>query len=117
MQFKMTVPIGERSLEITGELEKPSLALLIDSVDQFMDLPQKCGLCESTDLMPQKRTAREYVFYSVVCRSCEGEFKYGQLKDGSGLFAKGWEEKYDSDGGGSQEPTKKGDHTDDDIPF
>jgi len=53
-----------------------------------------CGNCKSPDLRLLYRTAQEYEFYSLQCKNCHHELKFGQTKVGEKLYAKGWEEPY-----------------------
>jgi hypothetical protein len=64
-----------------------------------------CGNCKGPNLRLLYRTAQEYQFYSVQCKDCHYELKFGQTKVGQMLYPKGWEEPYNG-GGESQDETE-----------
>lgn len=51
---------------------------------------KRCGNCESPNLAFCHRTPQGYEYYSVQCRDCQHELKFGQQKDSGRLFPKGW---------------------------
>ena len=63
----------------------------------------RCGNCESNNLRLEHRQPQGYDYYSVTCKDCKHELKFGQVKDNGRLFQKGWEPPYEgeSDGGGT----------------
>lgn len=65
----------------------------------------RCGNCESSNLQLLHRQPQGYDYYSVQCKDCHHELKFGQVKESGRLFQKGWEPPYsdDSDDGGSGE--------------
>jgi hypothetical protein len=65
---------------------------------------KNCGHCDCPDLAYQFKTPQGYEYYSIKCKGCGYEFKFGQQQnDQKTLFPKGWEAPY-----------KKGDGRDDD---
>lgn len=59
----------------------------------------RCGNCESDNVQMQHRQPSGFDYYSVVCKDCRHEFKFGQMKDSGKLFPKGqWEPPYDGEG-------------------
>ena len=63
----------------------------------------RCGNCKSNNLQLTHRQPKGYDYYSVTCKDCRHEFKFGQVKETKHLFQKGWEPPYESDneGGGT----------------
>jgi hypothetical protein len=56
---------------------------------------RECQNCKGTDLRPRyAQTQAGHEYYSLICKSCRWEFKYGQRKSDGGLFPKGWEPPY-----------------------
>jgi hypothetical protein len=61
---------------------------------------RQCGNCESENLRMKHRTAktqdgRPCDYYSIECRDCGHEFKFGQKQaPGQPLFPKSWEPPY-----------------------
>ncbi len=62
----------------------------------------QCGNCSSSNLKLDHRQPQGYDYYSVVCKDCRHEFKFGQVKESGQLFQKGWEPPYESDGDSTQ---------------
>ena len=89
MKFRTKVLLG--STEIAIEDETTDLKGLIETLSPYEDLPAACGHCKSTNLWPRYRTPKGYSFYSVKCRDCGHELKYGLTKEDHRLFPKGWE--------------------------
>lgn len=61
-----------------------------------------CGNCESTNLALAYKTPGEFEYYSIKCKDCRHELKFGQTKDGKKLFPKGWEPPYEGGNGGGE---------------
>ncbi len=57
----------------------------------------RCGNCESDNLQLAHRQPKGYDYYSVVCKDCRHELKFGQQKETNRLFPKGWEPPYSDD--------------------
>ena len=57
----------------------------------------RCGNCQSGNLKLVHRQPQGYDYYSVACKDCLHELKFGQQKESGRLFPKGWEPPY-SDG-------------------
>jgi hypothetical protein len=63
-----------------------------------------CENCKGTDIRPRyAKTQGGYEYYSLLCRQCKWEFKFGQRKNDGGLYPKGWEQPYQSGDESSQE--------------
>lgn len=90
MIIKTTIHIGNSPFAIEGEL-KGGLKGFIEGMSLFADLPKQCPFCKSADLWPQYRTPKTFKYYSIKCNGCSAEFKFGEKRDGSGLYPKGWE--------------------------
>src|SRR5712675_2205660 len=91
--------------ELTIGLNKFTLIEDVDSHTDFFKkmafysaLP-KTGPNGETDLVIQHRVAqKQYDYYSIVCKSADMEYKFGQPKEAQGvLFPKGWEKIYHGD--------------------
>lgn len=62
---------------------------------------KECGNCGSRDLAFCHRQPQGFDYYSVKCKDCKHELKFGQQKEGGKLFPKGWEPPYYADDDGS----------------
>jgi hypothetical protein len=123
----LNAPIGRNHVTIEADGLKP----LFMASGFFAEIPTNCGNCGSDDLMLAGKKNAGYDFYSVLCRKCRHELKFGQRKEDGGLFLKigdGWVAPYKQEGGGGGRPqggggggggAPKGDFPpdDDDIPF
>lgn len=72
----------------------------------------ECGNCGSHDLKYDYRQPQGYEYYSVKCKSCGHELKFGQARESGDLFQKGWEPPYKKEQDDS-EPASKGGKDDD----
>ena len=115
--------------------ENTKLAVQVNdcnSVFQFLSMcdtmfgVKECGNCASPDLAFKYTTPQGYEYYSIQCRGCRHELKFGQRKEDHTLFAKGWEAPYErgeSDGDtnqdrGERQSSRRGSQEgDDEIPF
>lgn len=112
MKFTRTVKPG---FVIEAEAADPKeMFRRIATLDEIFGI-HECGNCKSENLKFVHRTANRKdngaacEYYSIKCRDCHHEFKFGQKQAaGQPLFPKGWEAPYQGDGGGgesySQEP-------------
>jgi len=89
MKFKLDVWIGET--KVWFEDDAKSVQEFMAKASQYTDFPKVCKNSKKSHLKTQHRSPKGFDYYSVVCTDCDWEFKYGQLKDGGGLFVKGWE--------------------------
>lgn len=90
---------------------KTSFAFLASCGDLF-GAAECCNNCQGTDLRPKyTKTKGGYEYYSLICKACHWEFKFGQRKDDGGLYPKGWEPPYERSGGdqehSQEEPVSK----------
>lgn len=97
---KAIYPARIGNYEVKIQVEGSSEADIFKGLSFYSaNLPTKCGNCEGGDLFPQHAVRKGYDFYSIVCRTCRWELKYGQAKDTPGkLFPKEWEQPYDGRG-------------------
>jgi len=120
----MNAPLGKSFVAI----EADGLKALFMASGFFAAIPTKCGNCDSDDLTLDGKKNAGYDFYSVLCRKCRHELKFGQRKEDGGLYLKlddGWQPPYKKgDGGGSGKQQGGGGggdqrrpDDDDDIPF
>lgn len=120
-KLRLEAPIGRNHITIEADGLKP----LFMASGFFAEIPPNCGNCESDDLMLAGKKNAGFDFFSVLCRKCRHELKFGQRKEDGGLFLKlddGWVPPYKKEGGGggggNQQQQKKDDFDpDDDIPF
>ena len=94
MKFTFNVNLGGTT--ITFEDTADNNVDFIEKSSFYMELPTECGMCQSTNLKVQHRVAQEFDFYSIKCKDCGGELKFGQAKEGRRLFPKNWNPAYDS---------------------
>ncbi len=97
------------NLKVTKALSK-TLKIEIDFTDErdlkeallkatpFMQIPYKCGLCESERITLQAKTDsnNEYIFPQMYCFECGATKPMGERKSPKGaLFWKKWEPKFE----------------------
>lgn len=69
----------------------------LGACQELFGAAEVCQNCGKTDIRPKHRhTKGGCEFYSLECRGCKWEFKFGQRKEG-GLYPKGWEAPYERD--------------------
>ncbi len=67
-----------------------------------------CGKCGEGNLKLSHRSPQGYDYHSIACQDCGYELKFGQVKETGRLFNKGWEPKYEDDGGSDQSQNSEG---------
>ena len=120
-KLKLDAPLGRHHISI----EADGLKQLFMASGFFADIPTHCGNCKGDDLMLAGKKNAGFDFFTVLCRTCRHELKFGQRKEDGGLFLKlddGWVAPYKKEGGGSPRPAQQGggdqhQQEDDDIPF
>jgi len=127
-KMKYDAPIGRNKISI----EADGLKSLFMASGFFAEIPTNCGNCDSDDLMLAGKKNAGFDFFSVLCRKCRHELKFGQRKEDGGLWLKledGWIPPYKQGGGGQPQPRQQGgnqqspkgggdfDPDQDDIPF
>lgn len=64
---------------------------------------KRCGHCESDNLEFRYRLTKEgYKYYSVGCRECGYELKFGISQKDGRLFPKGWHPPFTNDDNSAQ---------------
>jgi hypothetical protein len=124
-KLRLNAPIGRNHVSI----EADGLKALFMASGFFADIPTTCGNCNSDDLMLAGKKNAGFDFYSVLCRKCRHELKFGQRKEDGGLWLKledGWCAPFQAKGG-SPQPGRQGGggnqqgspppDEEDDIPF
>src|SRR6187431_2635683 len=92
-KLRLNAPIGRNHVTIEADGLKP----LFMASGFFAEIPPTCGNCSSDDLMLAGKKNAGFEFYSVLCRKCRHELKFGQRKEDQGLFLKmddGWVAPY-----------------------
>ena len=74
----------------------------------------RCGNCESGNLQLSYRQPKGYDYYSVVCKDCHHEFKFGHVKESGRLFPKGWEPPFSGDNDSNDSDSNDSDSNDSD---
>lgn len=85
------------SENVNFKVQVPDLNLAFQFLSQsdVMFGVKECGNCASPDLEYKYTTPQGYEYYSIRCRGCRHELKFGQRKEDHTLFAKGWEAPYE----------------------
>lgn len=94
---------------------KGKLSCEVDDLNQAFDFLAQadvifgvtvCGNCESDDLSLMHKTPKKdgktCHYYSIKCKSCRHELKFGITQDDGRLFPKGWEPPYEGGNGGGE---------------
>ena len=70
----------------------------------------RCGHCESPNLQYKHsqplKDGKKCDYYSLVCKDCRYELKFGIRQNDGQLFPKGWEEPYQGGDAKKDEPRK-----------
>ena len=88
MKIKLQTTLGNNLFDV--ECEVASEKDFFKKFGFFSDMPTECDHCKNKNLAPEYRNAKGFDYYSIRCKSCGYQLQFGQYKDGSGLFAKGW---------------------------
>lgn len=96
--FKIQFKIGKNPIAIENE----SLTQLFLDCGVFARVPNTCGKCGADDLIPNgvKMTGKGFTFFSIHCRGCGSELRFGQRIADQGLFLKegeGWKPPYQTE--------------------
>lgn len=78
---------GRITFEVMGESVK-DVFKAISEVQAVFEGVSSCGLCHSAAIQFRCREVDGNWYYSMICRDCNGEFRFGQNRDGKGLFPK-----------------------------
>lgn len=96
MQIQLKLKLGNNEVTITENAE--NVKDLFKKLSFLTSLPS-VGPNGENDLRISYRVAGgQYEYYSIVSDQAGMELKFGQSKDGEGLFAKGWEPVFQGDG-------------------
>jgi len=124
-KLKLDAPVGRNKVSI----EADGLKGLFMASGFFAEIPPNCGNCNSDDLVLAGKKNAGFEFYSVLCRKCRHELKFGQRKEDGGLWLKiedGWIAPFQAgkgspqqgrQGGGNQQGGSPDPGEEDDIPF
>lgn len=89
--MKVTFSVGRAIIEGEGEGTKECFAQLAGAAEVFGI--QKCGACDSREVVPVTRNHKGYDFYEWKCLACGASMGMGQRKSDGQLFPKekeGW---------------------------
>jgi len=91
MKIAVSKQIGKSKITFEAEKEKQ-----IDTLAEaafYASTPDKCSLCNSTDVELFSNRAEGYTFVKIRCLNpdCRATAQCGQYKDGSGCFWKKFE--------------------------
>lgn len=89
MKINISKKVGKSTLTFQVEGEKDIDALAKASF--YTTVPDKCGLCQSENVLLDTNRAEGFVFVKIKCLDCNARANMGQYKDGSGGFWKRWE--------------------------
>lgn len=96
MQIQLKLKLGNNEVTITENAD--DIKDLFKKLSFLTSLPAT-GPNGEDDLRISYRVAGgQYEYYSIVSDKAGMELKFGQSKDGQGLFAKGWEPLFKGDG-------------------
>lgn len=105
MNIQIERPIGGGAtlkVNLEGDTEKETLSKI-----DFYNEPNYCGLCKGTNILwrsnkgVSKKDNKTYTYIKRLCMTCRGTSTAGTYQDGSGLFWKQWEPKFEGEGGGA----------------
>lgn len=122
--IKASTKVGRSTIHIEADHFK-KLMLIHGFLNQ---VPEKCGNCNSDNIVLNGTKNAGFEFYGCLCKDCKHELKCGQRKEDGGLFWKledGWVAPYQKEdkprqqgGGGNQGGGRPpADDDIDDIPF
>lgn len=116
--MKLKYQVSEKfAIEHTVEDSKGAFQFLSECATMFG--VTECGNCGSHNLEHVYRTPQGYEYFSIKCKDCKHELKFGQQKEGGNLFPKGWEEPYQGGEAKKSQSRKKAtvpaDDDDDDL--
>lgn len=91
MKIAVSKQIGKS--KITFEAEKEKQVETLAEAAFYASTPDKCTLCNSTDVELFSNKAEGYTFVKIRCLNpdCRATAQCGQYKDGSGCFWKKFE--------------------------
>ena len=89
MNIRIDKRIGNAT--VTFEISEDKTIDALAKASQFTTIPERCTLCQSTDLVLDSNKADSFVFVKIKCLKCNGRSQMGQFKDGSGIFWKPFE--------------------------
>ena len=81
---KLRVQVGKTWVEVDCVSVKDGIQELSQYMEVFVE--GMCGVCQSTDVIPNHRTAKGYDFYEMKCLGCGATLSFGQTKEGGRLF-------------------------------
>lgn len=78
---------GRMTFEVQAETAK-DLFWGLAKIQEIFDAESICGLCQSPNIALSAREVDDNKYYSLRCRECYAEFRFGQKKAGADLFPK-----------------------------
>jgi hypothetical protein len=88
MKISISKTVNEISYLFEVETEKEIDALA--QAASYASMPEKCGVCDSTDIHLSTNKAGGFTFVKMICGACNSRANIGQYKEG-GIFWKTWE--------------------------
>lgn len=112
MALQAQLSIGQLKFNLVAETAK-DLFQNVAQIQELFEAETACGCCQSEEIRFSYREVGDYKYYELVCRDCGAQFKFGQKKQGGGLFPKRTEGGKPLENGGwsKYEPS----HDDDDT--
>lgn len=87
--MKATVSVfgGRVSFEMEAESQK-ALFKKLAMVQEIFAADDSCGCCNGQNIIYRTRNWEGYDYYELHCQDCHAELKFGQRREGGGLFPK-----------------------------
>ena len=104
--MNVTFDVGSKC-HLTADVKDVKQAFEFIAYSETVFGVDRCGNCESANLQLTHRQPQGYDYYSVLCKDCHHELKFGQVKETKRLFPKGWEPPYSDDGGNGESPQRE----------
>jgi DNA-directed RNA polymerase subunit M/transcription elongation factor TFIIS len=96
MQFKTKMKLNPR-LDVELVVDAKDLEDAVRQSAVLLGYKGACGMCGADDvtLASQRSKDGKYTYTKYVCNVCGATQTFGKLQDGSGMFLKDWEPKFE----------------------
>lgn len=84
MAIQLKFKVGNIEVAVNGKEEKEA----IRNAAFWSQLPCECGACASKNIGFKFSSPQGYEYYSLICKDCAHEFKFGIRQSDHGLFPK-----------------------------